>query len=168
MTLGTSVFQHSRQFLIAYVALVLLPLFGLGIVLKSRHALTAPPSLNGVWDLEFDATPLTAWPCPATLSPMQKSLVIFSQSGRTFSVAFKKSSQAGSGSIHGNALRASFQMPAQGHTEPACRGRQQLSLEAAIDLASDPRSFTGFLFFNDCSACQSIQFRAVRERGATE
>src|SRR5882757_4087274 len=93
--LGTSVFRHSRQFLIAYVVLVLLPLFGLGVVLKRGRALTAPPSLNGDWNLEFNATPLIAEPCSATLSQMQKSLTIFSQSGRSFAVAFKNGSQSG-------------------------------------------------------------------------
>ena len=64
----------SRNFVVAYIVLVGLPLAGLAGVLRSGRNLAAPMSVDGSWKVEADATRLTNLSCASLLVPLQMHL----------------------------------------------------------------------------------------------
>ena len=63
--------RTNRNFLIAYVVLVVLPIAGLFGVLKHGRSLAAPISVDGVWRLDADLSQIAALPCGSSLASTQ-------------------------------------------------------------------------------------------------
>jgi len=153
----------NRNFIIAYVLLVALPIVGLVAVLKSGRALTAPISVDGVWHLQADPVRLASLPCGKTLGENPETALAISQSGRNFTLNLANGPKStASGVLDGTALRASLVPAATSSEETGCGAGRQLNLVATVDPKSDPRSLSGVLSVNDCPSCGSVEFHAVR------
>ena len=60
--------QSNRNFIIAYILLVGLPVLGLVGVLKTGRGVAAPISLDGTWTLQADSSRLASLPCGKSLA----------------------------------------------------------------------------------------------------
>jgi hypothetical protein len=153
----------NRNFIIAYILLVALPVVGLLGVLKSGRALTAPISVDGMWQLQADPVRLAALPCGKTLASTPDTALAISQSGRNFTLSLGNGPKStASGTLDGTILKATVVPSATWSDETGCGSGRKLSLIATIDPRADPRSLTGMLSVNNCPSCPSVEFRAVR------
>jgi hypothetical protein len=69
-----------------------------------------------------------------------------------------------SGLIEGTTIKVSIPLPQKGVKEVGCSGGHVFSLIATLDFKANPNSMAGLLSVNDCAACPSAEFRAVREQ----
>jgi hypothetical protein len=157
----------SRNFVVAYVLLVGLPLLGLAGVLKSGRSLVAPISVDGVWKIEAEASRLDSQSalqsCDKTVSSFAAGSVAISQSGKSLVLSFSNGSKTvASGVLEGKSLTASF-VPAQDASRDNRCGDQLITLAAVIDPRVEPRSLNGVLSVNGCPSCVPLKFRAVRQ-----
>jgi hypothetical protein len=148
----------NRNFIIAYVVLVGLPIVALLGVLKSGRHMQAPLSVDGTWKLQT-AVERSAWPsCFQSISWLTDSSLAISQSGPGLILSSNTAAKPmASGSIEGTAIRASIQA-----TGSAC-GSDNLTLIARVDPNSEPRSLTGTLSVEGCTTCSTMSFSAVRQ-----
>ncbi len=161
---GERLMSHTnRNFIVAYVLLVGLPIAGLMGVLKSGRALTAPISVDGVWRIQADPTLLSSLPCGKALAQNSETAVSISQSGRNFTLSFSDGPKStASGVLDGTTLKASLVPAAPWSEETGCGTGRILDLVATVDPKLDPRSLSGMLSVNDCPSCGSVRFRAER------
>jgi hypothetical protein len=157
----------SRNFVVAYVLLVGLPLLGLAGVLKSGRSLVAPISVDGVWKIESDADHLgsqsTLQSCDRTVAALAAGSIGISQSGKSLVLTFNNGSKAvASGRLEGKSISASL-APAQDTSSENSCGDQPITLAATINPLVEPRSLIGVLSVNGCASCVPFQFRAVRQ-----
>ncbi len=151
----------NRNFFLAYVLLVALPLFGLAGVLRAGRKLSAPLSVSGVWKLSVNTDQLAANPCAKFLAGQNPSFTI-SQSGRRFTLSLPTAgTPASSGTVDGTTLSANL-TPASSATNPACSA-QPLLLTASIDNRTSPHSLQGLIHVGNCSNCKAIEFHATRD-----
>jgi hypothetical protein len=156
--------HSSRNFVVAYILLVGLPLLGLAGVLRSGRSLTAPLSVDGVWKIETDAARLAVQPCAKSLSTF--SSVVISQSGKRLVLTFNDPAKTvASGALDGRGLKAAIVPMQDSSLHAGCD--QGLTLAATIDPKSEPRALTGVLSVTGCPSCAPIEFHALRQpRGA--
>jgi hypothetical protein len=160
--------RTNRNFVFAYALLVILPLVGLGGILKSGRSLTAPVSVDGIWSLRVDSAQLDSLPCGKVLTAIPDKAITISQSGRSFELSSSSGPKlTGSGTIDGTTLRASLIPPAESSSESNCARGRQLSLLATVDRKADSRSLVGTLSVMNCPACASLAFQAERQAPAT-
>jgi hypothetical protein len=156
--------RTNRNFLIAYVVLVVLPIAGLFGVLKHGRSLAAPISVDGVWRLDADLSQIAALPCGSSLASTQYSAVTISQSGKNFTLSLNNGPKAtASGVIEGTALKASVLPSAAWASQAGCGSDHVLTLTATVDPKSEPRTLAGLLTVSECSSCAPVELRAVRE-----
>jgi|SRR5271154_2684277 len=154
----------NRNFILAYILLVGLPVVGLIGVLKSGRTLTAPISVDGLWRLQADPVRLAALPCGKTLAENPDTALAISQSGKNFTLSFSNGPKSdASGVLNGNTLKASLVPSIAWSAEAGCGDGRELSLVATVDPKADPRSLVGLLSVNHCPACASVEFHAVRQ-----
>lgn len=154
----------NRNFIFAYVLLVGLPVAGLVGILKSGRKLTAPISVDGVWQLQADSVRLAALPCGQALINDPATALAISQSGKNFTLSFSNGPKStASGVLEGTALKASVAPSTAWSEEAGCGEGRELSLAATVDARTDPRSLVGVLSVNHCPACAAVEFRAVRQ-----
>ena len=155
--------NSNRNFIIAYVLLVGLPIVGLVGVLKRGRSLTAPISVDGVWQVQADPIQVAALPCGKALAYNPDTALAISQSGRNFTLTLVNGPKStGSGVLDGTALTASV-VPSAAWSEVAgCGTGRELSLVATVDPKTDPRSLAGMLSVSNCPSCASVKFHAVR------
>jgi hypothetical protein len=152
--------RTNRNFVIAYVLLVGVPLLGLAGVLKAGHALTAPTSVDGAWALETKASTL----CGQTL---QNPVLTISQSGKDLVVGFNNGlNAAGTGTLAGATMDATLPLPATGADH--CGSDATLALKAAIDSKAEPKTMLGTISVNGCASCPEVSYRAVRQTYSTK
>src|SRR5689334_5282388 len=102
----------SRNFVVAYILLVGLPLLGLAGVLRTGWSLVAPISIDGNWKIQGDASRITGQPCSKTLTALLNSSLAISQSGRSLALTFNTPSKIpASGSLDGTSLKALIAPP---------------------------------------------------------
>jgi hypothetical protein len=153
----------NRNFVIAYIFLVGLPLLCLAAVLKNGRGLTAPYSIDGTWKIETrdrvspDHPSLS--PCAFFFSSLSSGHFSISQSGKTLVIGLSGGSRTTIGTLEGKVIKAQF-AGADSSNFAGCGGA--LTLNALLDPQSDPRTLHGTLSVNNCSYC-SIEFRAVRQ-----
>ena len=145
----------NRNFIIAYILLVGLPLLGLAGVLRAGHNLSAPISVDGAWTLQTE----TATLCGQTL---QNSVLTISQSGNDLVVGLDPGLKTtGTGTLTGATIDATLplaEMPA-GY----CGSESGLALNAAIDSKAEPKTMLGRISVKGCAACTVVSYRAVRQ-----
>ncbi len=154
----------NRNFIIAYIILVGLPIVGLAGALKSGRTLTAPLSVDGLWTLQVDPVQLASLPCAKSLAPVQDTTLAISQSGKNFTVSLASWPKSiGSGRIEGTKLTASLVPPDLWTSQAGCGSVRELSIVAAIDGSADSRSVLGTLSVNDCPSCAPLRFHGSRQ-----
>jgi hypothetical protein len=159
--------RSNRNFAFAYTFLVILPLVGLAGILKTGRSLTAPVSIDGIWNLQIDSAQLNSLPCGQTLAAIPDKAISISQSGRSFVLSFPGSPKViGSGTIDGTTLHASLIPLRESSSKNGCDGEHPLSLLATVDRKSDSRSLAGTLSVTNCSTCTSVGFLAERQAAA--
>ena len=157
--------QHTnRNFVIAYILLVGLPIAGLLGVLKTGRHLSAPVSIDGNWKVEATADAATSSACFQSVSWLHDSPLAISQSGPGLVLSWNGVTKpVASGSLDGNAIKASI--PA-GSASTSCGG-ENFNLVATVDPKSEPRLFTGTLTVDGCATCSALDIRAVRQPRST-
>lgn len=162
--IGERIMSHAnRNFIIAYILLVALPIVGLVGVLKTGRGLTAPISVDGLWQLLADPVRMASLPCGKSLGQSPETALAISQSGKNFTLSLTNGpTSTASGTLEGTRLTASIMPSAVWSEETGCGVGRQLSLVATVDLKTEPRSLAGMLSVNDCPSCATVEFRAVR------
>ena len=154
--------RTGRNFVVAYILLVGLPLLGLAGVLKVGRGISAPTSIDGTWKLDADTSVLAAQPCGKTISSLLSSSLVISQSGKTLVLTSNSASKTTAmGTLQGKDIAASFATAAS--STPGCGTDSRISLAAVVDPKSDPRTLSGTLLASDCASCGSVPFHAVRQ-----
>jgi hypothetical protein len=154
----------NRNFVIAYIFLVGLPLLGLAGVLRSGRGLAAPFSIDGSWKVEASASTASASSCDKFLSSLVSAPISISQSGKVLVVGVN-GGKATTGGLEGKILKAQF----SGADSPAagdCSDRS-LTLTAALDPEADPRTLSGTISVDGCASCAPLEFRAARQPRTT-
>ena len=164
---GRNAISHSnRNFVLAYVFLVGLPVLGLVAVLKSGRGLNAPFSVDGAWKIDSGTGRLSTSPCGDFLSSLSNAPISISQSGKTLVVTLSGGTRTATGTIDGKALQAQFMgadsLSANRSGIAECSDRN-LILAAILDPIPDPRTLNGTLSVEDCSSCAPVEFHAVRQ-----
>jgi len=153
----------NRNFIIAYILLVALPIVGLAGVLKNRRTLTAPISVDGMWRLQADPVLLAALPCGKTLEENPETALAISQSGRNFTLSLANGPKStASGVLDGTTIKATLVPAAEWSAVTGCGAGRELSLVATVDTKADQRTLSGMLSVNNCASCSAVAFRAVR------
>jgi hypothetical protein len=149
----------NRNFIIAYILLVGLPLLGLAGVLKSGRSLNAPFSVDGAWKMDAGAVHITAAPCAEFLSSVSNSPVSISQSGTSLVIGL--GGKTTTGTLAGKTIKAQF----AGADSPKAAdcSDHSLTLTATLDPMTEPRTLTGRLSVEDCASCVPAEFRATRQ-----
>jgi len=155
--------HSNKNFVLAYLVLVALPVLGLVGVLRSGRNLVAPESVGGSWKIQADSTKLAALPCGVPLATGSDAGFTISQSGKNFTMNFTNSPMSvSSGEIQELSVKATI-LPSAGWAKtPGCGNGRALSLIATLDPKASPPSLAGTLSVNDCPTCVSVDFRAVQ------
>ena len=155
----------SKNFAIAYLILVIIPVLGLAGVLRSGRKLVAPTAIAGRWKMQVNAPALAALPCAGSVATLRDVGFTTSQSGRYFTLSFANSVMPStSGFIEGATIQVSILPPAEAVKEAGCSGGHVFSLIATLDSKADPSSIAGLLSVNGCAVCFPAEFRAIREK----
>jgi len=153
----------NRNFAVAYVLLVALPLLCLAGVLRSGRNLSAPTSVGGLWKVRADTARLALLPCGKSIGASDASFTV-SQSGRNFTLNWANvMTSSASGTIEGTTIRANIVPSGVWAKETGCGGGRVLSLTATANSPVNPQSLDGVLSVNDCPACTPVHIQAVRE-----
>jgi hypothetical protein len=152
----------SRNFVVAYILLVGLPLLGLAGVLRSGRSLTAPISVDGVWKIETDAGRLSVPSCDKSVSAFPS--VVISQSGKSLVLTFNNAAKTvSSGVLEGKNLKTLVVSVRDSSNKSDCGDHELFTLTATVDPNTEPRSMTGLLSVNSCASCVPVEFHAVRQ-----
>lgn len=132
--------HSNRNFILAYLVLVALPVLGLVGVLRSGRNLVAPTSVGGPWRIQADSNKLAALPCGMPLATGTDAGFTISQSGKNFTMNFNNSLMSvSSGEIQELNVKATI-LPSAGWAKtPGC-GQRVLSLIATLDPKASPHS----------------------------
>jgi len=153
----------NRNFVMAYIVLVGLPLLGLVGVLRNGRTLSAPVSVEGRWTFQADPRQPVYQPCLQALISLPNPGMTISQSGKSLVVSLHDPARlTGSGIIEGSTIHASLLPPRGVANGTDCSGEQALSFAAAIDPKTDPKSLAGTLSVSLCSSCAPLPFHATR------
>jgi hypothetical protein len=154
----------NRNFVFAYAFLVILPIVGLAGILKSGHKLTAPSSIDGVWNFQLDSAELDSLPCGKMFAAIPDKAIAISQSGTTFALNSAGGPKlAGSGTLDGTLLRGSLTSPQESPSEMNCPAGSQLSLAASVERSTGSKALVGSLSAANCPTCPAVPFRAERQ-----
>lgn len=154
--------SHSnRNFALAYVFLVALPITGLVGILRSGQSLKAPTSIDGAWSVQATATRGTSSSCMSALGLDPDTRVTISQSGKNFAINSGKT--AGTGLIEGTTLQASLRPAGTLPAAANCGGDGSVLLTATVDAKATPRVLSGAFSVAGCPACESVEFHAVKQ-----
>lgn len=155
----------NKNFAVAYLLLVIIPIVGLAGVLRSGSKLVAPIAIGGRWTMQVNPPSLAALPCGRSIATMRDVGFTISQSGKYFTVSFSNSAMPSmAGFIEGTTVKISMLPSAEALKETGCSGGHVLSLIATLDSKVNPNSMAGLLSMNDCAVCSPIEFRAVHEK----
>lgn len=154
----------NRNFLIAYILLVGLPLLGLVGVLRAGRRVSAPISVDGAWKLESASAISLSQPCAKSIASLQDSTMAISQSGRSLVLTLNSGANAtGQGVIEGTAISGTIPLNDGPAEDSACGKNSVLTLTGNIDPKAEPRSLTGIIVVDGCSSCATMNYRAVRQ-----
>ena len=155
--------HSNRNFVLAYLVLVALPVLGLVGVLRSGRNLAAPTSVGGSWRIQADPAKLAALPCGTPLATGSDVGFTISQSGKNFTMNFTNSLiSVSSGEIQGSMVKATI-LPSSGWAKaPGCGNGRELSLTATLNPKASPHSLAGTLSVNDCPTCGPVEFQAAQ------
>ncbi len=147
--------RANRNFLVAYVVLVGVPLLGLAGVLRSGRHLTAPVSIDGNWKVQATSQNLSG-ACLKSVSQLEDSVMTISQSGKGLVLGFSNGPKlSGSASLEGTSVNGTVSQT----DDNTC----SLDLLASVDTKSEARVISGSMSVTGCPTCGSVTWQAVRE-----
>lgn len=153
--------RTNRNFVIAYVVLVGLPLAGLAGVLRAGRGLAAPISVDGTWKVEADTSRVGSAPCSQAITSLSNSSLHISQSGKSLILTFGDGPKSVSaGVLNGRIMSAPLML--EPFSGSGCMAGQAMTVVAAVEPQAEPRALSGSFSMNDCPSCAAITFRAVR------
>ena len=147
----------NRNFVLAYVFLVGLPLLVLVGILKSGRGLSAPFSVDGTWKVESSLPYASS--CSDFFSSFSTFPLSISQSGKSLVVTLNGGAKAAPGMLEGNIITARF--GASDKSGGAQCGEGSFILTAKLDSAAEPRTLSGTLAVEGCKSC-ALEFHAAR------
>jgi hypothetical protein len=154
----------NRNFFLAYILLVALPIVGLLAVLKSGRTLKAPLSVDGLWHLQVDAASLASLPCGKTLTDNPETALAISQSGKNFTLTLANGPKStSSGVVEGATVNATIAPSPEWSAQDGCGANQALILLATVDAKAIPRTLSGQISASHCPSCGAVEFHAVRQ-----
>jgi hypothetical protein len=168
---GEAAISHTnRNFVIAYVLLVGLPLLGLVGVLRSGRGLSAPFSVDGAWKIEPGTSRPSASPCANFFTSVSNAPLSISQSGKSL-VVILSGVKTATGTLDGKIIKAQFAVAAKSGGDKSGEDRSSvaqcgdggLNLTATLDPMTAPRTLSGTLSVEGCASCAPLEFRAVRQ-----
>jgi hypothetical protein len=162
----TAISHTNRNFVIAYILLVGLPLLGLVGILRGGRSLTAPFSVDGAWKIESGVSRLPASPCGNFLSLVSNAPLSISQSGKSLVVTLTGGTKTTTGTLDGKTVRAQFAGTVRSGADKsgaAACGDGSLTLAATLDPLAEPRTLSGTLSIEGCGSCTPLEFHAVRQ-----
>ena len=152
----------NRNFVIAYILLVGLPLLGLVGILRSGRALKAPVSIDGSWKVESVSARGPGQACEKAISGLSSPSFRIEQSGKNLTIALHNPAKTSAqGSLDGTNL--GVPLVTTDDSASGCVAGQTLILTAMIVPGTEPRSMTGSFSVKDCPSCAAIEFRAVKQ-----
>ena len=158
---GEDAIPHTnRNFVIAYILLVGLPLLGLVGVLRSGRTLVAPFSVDGAWKIDAGAAHPSAAPCRDFLASVSNSPVSISQSGTSLVIGLG-GGKTTTGTLDGKIIKAQFAGSANPNANDC--SDHNLSLTATLDPLTEPRTLSGKVTVEGCDSCVPVEFRAVKQ-----
>ena len=149
-----------KDFLLAYILLVGLPLLGVFSVLRAGKGLVPLPAMSGEWDLRVDAGIAAANNCFAPLTAVPRQTVTISQSGADVTVSFNQPQEMSlTGTLERNLLTgiASRSGPAG-----TCAEGAAMRWTATVMGTPGQRTLDGHFFFDTCASCAPVAFHAAR------
>jgi len=166
LNVGATVTRKTRNFVIAYILLVGLPVAGLLVVLKHGRKLTAPVSVDGNWQLQGNLADLAALACGTPLPAPEDAVLSISQSGKNLVVNLPNGFRTEtSGLIDGTTLSATLTPAVQRHAA-GCGKDHSVTLIASLNLSARPRTLAGTIGIDECPSCSPVNFVAVRQAPA--
>jgi hypothetical protein len=155
--------SHSnRNFVIAYILLVGLPLLGLAGILKSGRDLKAPLAIDGTWKIDSLSAHTEGQSCEKAISSLAAQSFAVSQSGKTLTLTLNNAAKtSAAGTLDGRSV--TVPLAAADSSVSGCPAGQTYALTASIVPDTAPRAMNGTFSANDCSSCARIEFHAVRE-----
>jgi hypothetical protein len=155
-----------KHFVFAYAFLVVLPLLVLVGILHTGRNLTAPPAIDGLWDLQLNPAQDDSSSCVSIPLLIPDQTISISQSGRSLILGVPGAPRiTAAGMIDGNVVRAAFTSP--GHpVRAACAGLHRFILLATINRQASGSFLTGTVASPDCPTCSPVGFRAQRYSAA--
>ena len=150
--------RTSRNFVVAYIFLVGLPLLGLVGILRSGRHLHAPISVDGSWKIEATSKAPQTNSC-AAVSTFVSSPFAISQSGRSLVVTFGNNKAVVPGSLDDKSVKTAV----PGESDSSSGGCGTAILTAVVDSNAEPKSMNGQLSFLGCQSCAPVRFTAVRQ-----
>jgi len=160
--------RKNRNFVIAYILLVGLPIAGLLGVLKHGRSLTAPVSVDGNWQLQGNLPELAALPCGISSPASDEPVLSISQSGRNFELNLPNGFRTEtSGMIDGTTLKATL-TPAVQPRALGCGKDRAVTLIASLNPDAQPKTLEGTIAVDGCPTCTPIKFVAVRQKPAVK
>jgi hypothetical protein len=153
----------NRNFVLAYIFLVGLPVVGLLGVLKNGRTLRAPHSIDGIWQFQADADQLALLPCGRVFAENPNLALAVSQSGKNFTLTIVNGPKArASGVLDGTTVKASIAASTEWPQEN-CGTDRKLTLLATLDPTAQPPSLSGEISVPNCAECKAVPFRAARQ-----
>ncbi len=161
---GRKAITHSnRNFVLAYIFLVALPVLGLVGVLKSGRNLKAPLSVDGTWKIETQSDHASASLCSDLLSAVSNAPLSISQSGPSLLLALNGGIKTTAGTLDGKTINASFAGANTDTANPPNCADRTWTLTATLDPHAEPKTMTGRFSIEGCASCAPLEFRAVRQ-----
>jgi hypothetical protein len=154
--------RTNRNFVIAYVLLVGLPLLGLLGILKVGRTLTAPRSLAGLWRIE-KINRASSLPCANAAVAAKDAWVRVSQSGKQLVFTLEALPRMSAlGVLEGQTVRASLQ-PSVLDVSATCAEGRSLTLTATVGSDRESDILAGAVSVDGCASCEAMEFRAIRQ-----
>jgi hypothetical protein len=161
--------RASRNFIIAYILLVGLPLLGLVGILKAGRQVSAPISVTGEWKLDVQAIDPLSTRCGRLLASFQNASITISQSGKALVVSSNISATTtGQGVIEEGTVRGVIPLGDVAASDQGCGNSTAVTFVANLELHAQPRQITGSIALDNCPSCKPVTFRAVRQGSAAK
>jgi hypothetical protein len=141
---------------IQYVALVGLPVLGIGLVLHAGADRTAPPDIGGPWLLTAVSRGAVPESCLASVARSGPIPLRISQSGGFISARLT----GWRGNAQGRLTEGRLTLDWPDADQPPCVGA--LRLDGELDAASGIETLTGTIWIPGCQECGTTRFVAER------
>lgn len=148
----------NQRFALAYVLLVLLPVFALGAVLSVAPHQVAPASIQGGWTFHPKRDRLPQSSCGGAV-PSDPARLRIEQSGRNVVLRWEGVPDlVATGTLQGKQLSAQI-----GRIPGNCAAASPVLMTAHVEIGPEGRRISGSFRPQECDSCDPALFDAVQE-----